>query len=131
MEFVFQKFLFSGVCLVRSLSRQEFVFQEFVFPEFVIQEFVTAPCQIEYPSPFFYVNELKLFENLRIFWHLPPSTTVYFGYFNVRIFSKHCFVNTSKANYEATIKSWNKKWAPEKPSCICYSLEISFVSFKS
>ena len=31
MEFVFQKFLFSGVCLVRSLSFQEFVFQEFVF----------------------------------------------------------------------------------------------------
>ena len=31
MEFVFQNFLFSGVCLVRSLSRQEFVFQEFVF----------------------------------------------------------------------------------------------------
>ena len=31
LEFVFQKFLFSGVCLVRSLSRQEFVFQEYVF----------------------------------------------------------------------------------------------------
>ena len=31
MEFVFQNFLFSGVCLVRSLSRQEFVFQKFVF----------------------------------------------------------------------------------------------------
>ena len=30
----------SGVCLVRSLSRQEFVFQEFVFPEFVFPEFV-------------------------------------------------------------------------------------------
>jgi len=43
MEFVFQNFLFSGVCLVRSLSRQEFVFQEFVFQEFVFQEFVTAP----------------------------------------------------------------------------------------
>ena len=28
MEFVFQKFLFSGVCLVRSLSRQEFVLSE-------------------------------------------------------------------------------------------------------
>ena len=40
MEFVFQKFLFSGVCLVRSLSFQEFVFQEFVFQEFVFQEFV-------------------------------------------------------------------------------------------
>ena len=48
IEFVFQKFLFSGVCLVRSLSRQAFVFPEFVFPEFVFQEFVfqefvTAP----------------------------------------------------------------------------------------
>ena len=36
IEFVFQKFLFSGVCLVRSLSCQEFVFQEFVFQEFVM-----------------------------------------------------------------------------------------------
>ena len=36
MEFVFQKFLFSGVCLVRSLSCQEFVLQEFVFQEFVM-----------------------------------------------------------------------------------------------
>ena len=43
LEFVFQKFLFSGVCLVRSLSRQEFVFPEFVFQEFVFQEFVLAP----------------------------------------------------------------------------------------
>ena len=56
MEFVFQKFLFSGVCLVRtsgvclvrslsfrSLSFQKFVFPEFVFQEFVFQEFVTAP----------------------------------------------------------------------------------------
>ena len=48
MEFVFQNFLFSGVCLVRSLSFrslsfQEFVFTEFVFQEFVFQEFVTAP----------------------------------------------------------------------------------------
>ena len=41
--FVFQKFSFSGVCLVRSLSFQEFVFQEFVFQEFVFQEFVMAP----------------------------------------------------------------------------------------
>ena len=30
----------SGVCLVRSLSCQEFVFQEFEFQEFVFQEFV-------------------------------------------------------------------------------------------
>ena len=29
--FYFQEFVSSGVCLVRSLSRQEFVFQEFVF----------------------------------------------------------------------------------------------------
>jgi len=43
IEFVFQKFLFSGVCLVRSLSRQEFVFPEFVFPEFVFPEFIMAP----------------------------------------------------------------------------------------
>ena len=46
--FVFQKFSFSGVCLVRSLSFrslsfQEFVFQEFVFQEFVFQEFVMVP----------------------------------------------------------------------------------------
>ena len=55
LEFVFHKFLFSGVCLVRSLSFrslpfQEFVFPEFVFPEFVFQEFVfqefvTAPIR--------------------------------------------------------------------------------------
>ena len=31
MEFVFQKFLFSGVCLVRSLSFRSLSFQEFVF----------------------------------------------------------------------------------------------------
>ena len=30
----------SGVCLVWSLSCQEFVFQEFEFQEFVFQEFV-------------------------------------------------------------------------------------------
>ena len=51
--FYFQEFVSLGVCLVRSLSRQEVVFQEFVFPEFVFpefvfqefvfQEFVTAP----------------------------------------------------------------------------------------
>jgi len=29
--FFFQEFVSSGVCLVRSLSRQEFVFQEFLF----------------------------------------------------------------------------------------------------
>ena len=51
LEFVFHKFLFSGVCLVtslsfRSLSFQEFVFPEFVFQEFVFQEFVTAPNYI-------------------------------------------------------------------------------------
>ena len=44
-----KNFIISGVCLVRSLSRQEFVFPEFVFPEFVFpefvfQEFVTAPA---------------------------------------------------------------------------------------
>ena len=33
-------FRFSGVCHVRSLSCQEFVFQEFEFQEFVFQEFV-------------------------------------------------------------------------------------------
>ena len=44
MEFVFQMFLFSGACLVRSLSFQEFVFQEFVFQESVFQEFVMAPA---------------------------------------------------------------------------------------
>ena len=44
MELVFQMFLFSGVCLVRSLSFQEFVFQEFVFQESVFQEFVMAPA---------------------------------------------------------------------------------------
>ena len=38
-----KNFIISGVCLVRSLSLQEFVFPEFVFPEFVFQEFVTAP----------------------------------------------------------------------------------------
>ena len=58
MEFVFQKFLFLGVCLVRSLSFrslsfqefffQEFVFQEFVFQEFVFQEFVMAPLKVIY-----------------------------------------------------------------------------------
>ena len=36
MEFVFQRFLFSGVSLVGSLPRQEYVFQEFVFQEFVM-----------------------------------------------------------------------------------------------
>jgi len=35
-----KNFIISGVCLVRSLSCQEFVFQKFVFPEFVFQEFV-------------------------------------------------------------------------------------------
>ena len=38
--FIFQIFIFSGVCHVKSLARQEFVFQEFDFQEFVFQEFV-------------------------------------------------------------------------------------------
>ena len=42
LEFVFQNFLFSGDCLVRSLSCRSLSFQEFVF-----QEIVMAPNQIQ------------------------------------------------------------------------------------
>ena len=48
----------SGVCLVRSLSCQEFVFQEFEFQEFVFQEFVFQEFVM---APFFRLPDIVVF----------------------------------------------------------------------
>ena len=63
----------SGVCLVRSLSCQEFVFQEFefqefVFQEFVFQEFVMAPNFMDTCKIILYVTFKHC--NLKVFFYL-------------------------------------------------------------